>query len=206
MVSRWKWGCRAMHGLINRAIQCFVTDSYGVDKWVEATRFADLDFVEFEAMLIYDDTITPNLLDAVSQILNRPRSDIMEDMGTYLVSHPNVEALRRLLRFGGVTFVEFLHSLDDLPDRARLAVSDLNLPRIELRDHSPTHFSLVCESPIAGYGHVMMGILRTMADDYGALALLEHTGRGNGVETISIALVETEFAEGRAFDLGARAL
>ncbi|WP_299042903.1 heme NO-binding domain-containing protein [uncultured Tateyamaria sp.] len=194
-----------MHGLINRAIQCFVTDSYGADKWVEATRFADLDFVEFEAMLIYDDDITPRLLDAISNILDRPRSDVMEDMGTYLVSHPNVEALRRLLRFGGVTFVEFLHSLDDLPDRARLAVSDLNLPRIELRDHSPTQFSLVCESPIDGYGHVMMGILRTMADDYGALALLEYTGSGNGVETISVTLVETEFAEGRVFDLGARA-
>jgi len=194
-----------MHGLINRAIQCFVTDSYGADKWVEATRKADLDFVEFEAMLIYDDEVTPRVLDAVSAVLDRPRSEMMEDMGTYLVSHPNVEALRRLLRFGGVTFEEFLHSLDDLPDRARLAVSDLDLPRIELRDHSPSHFSLICESPIDGYGHVMMGILRTMADDYGALALLDHTGGGNGVETVSITLVESEFAEGRVFELGARA-
>lgn len=194
-----------MHGLINRAIQCFVTDSYGPDKWVEATQEADLDFVEFEAMLVYDHDVTPRVLDAVSAVLKRPRNDVMEDMGTYLVSHPNVEALRRLLRFGGVTFVEFLHSLDDLPDRARLAVSDLDLPRIELRDHSATQFSLICESPIAGYGHVMMGILRTMADDYGTLAFLEHTGGGNGVETVSITLVETEFAQGRVFDLGARA-
>jgi len=194
-----------MHGLINRAVQCFVTDSYGSDKWVEATRVADLSFVEFEAMLTYDDDMTPRLLDAVSKVLGRPRDEVMEDIGTYLVSHPNVEALRRLLRFGGVSFVEFLHSLDDLPDRARLAVSDLNLPRIELRDHSPSQFSLICESPVAGYGHVMMGVLRAMADDYGALALLEHTGAGQGKETIGITLVETEFAEGRTFDLGARA-
>jgi heme-NO-binding protein len=195
-----------MHGLINRAIQRFVTDSYGSDKWVEAARIADLDFVEFESMLVYDDEITPNLLDAVSHVLKRPRNDVMEDIGTYLVSHPNVEALRRLLRFGGVNFVEFLHSLDDLPDRARLAVSDLDLPRIELRDHSPTHFSLICQSPVEGYGHVMIGLLRTIADDYGALAVLEHTGAGNGVESISVKLIETEFAEGRTFDLGARAL
>lgn len=194
-----------MHGLINRAIQGFVTDSYGADKWVEAARVADLNFVEFEAMLVYDDGITPRVLDAVSTVLDRPRSDIMEDIGTYLVSHPNVEALRRLLRFGGVTFVEFLHSLDDLPDRARLAVSDLHLPRIELRDHAPGRFSLVCESPIKGYGHVMMGVLRTLADDYGVLALLDHQGSGNGIETVSISLIETEFAEGRVFELGARA-
>lgn len=194
-----------MHGLINRAIQCFVTDSYGIDKWVESTRVADLRFVEFESMLTYDDAMTPQLLDAVSFVLKRPRNDVMEDIGTYLVSHPNVEALRRLLRFGGVTFVDFLHSLDDLPDRARLAVSDLNLPRMELREHASGQFTLICQSPVSGYGHVMMGVLRTMADDYGALAVLEHTGSGQGIETISIMLIETEFAEGRVFDLGARA-
>lgn len=194
-----------MHGLINRAIQCFVTDSYGADRWLEATRVADLGFVEFESMLVYDDSLTSELLDTVSFVLKRSRTEVMEDIGTYLVSHPNVESLRRLLRFGGVTFVEFLHSLDDLPDRARLAVSDLVLPKMELLETTPGQFSLICQSQLAGYGHVMMGVLRAMADDYGALAVLEHTGSGEGVETISITLVETEFAEGRVFDLGARA-
>lgn len=195
-----------MHGLINRAIQCFVVDSYGSDKWVEAARHADLGFVEFESMLIYDDEVTPKLLEAVSHVLKRDRNEVMEDIGTYLVSHPNVEALRRLLRFGGFDFVEFLHSLDDLPDRARLAVSDLNLPGLELQDLAPGQFSLVCQSTIAGYGHVMMGVLRAMADDYGVLALLDHAGSGDGIETISVTLIETEFAEGRSFELGARAL
>lgn len=195
-----------MHGLINRAIQCFVVDSYGAETWVEATRLAHLGFVEFESMLDYDDDVTPKLLNAVSLVLDRDRNEVMEDIGTYLVSNPNVEALRRLLRFGGFDFVEFLHSLDDLPDRARLAVSDLKLPGLELHDHAPGHFSLVCQSPIEGYGHVMMGVLRAMADDYGVLAVLEHTGTGDGAETISITLIETEFAEGRSFELGARAV
>ncbi len=195
-----------MHGLINRAIQRFVVDSYGTDTWVEATRVANLGFVEFESMLTYDDELTPEVLNAVSFVLERGRDEVMEDIGTYLVSHPNVEALRRLLRFGGVDFVEFLHSLDDLPDRARLAVSDLKLPRIELQDQAPGQFSLICESQLDGYGHVMMGILRAMADDYGVLAVLEHEGSGDGRETISISLIETEFAKGRSFELGARAL
>lgn len=193
-----------MHGLINRAIQCFVTDSYGVNKWTDAARWAELGLVDFEAMLTYDDDLTERAIEAVCHVLKKSRSDVMEDIGTYLVSHPNTEALRRLLRFGGVNFVEFLHSLDDLPDRARLAVSDLELPALEVRDHSSMQFSLVCNSTFADFGHVMMGILRTMADDYGVLAVLEHHGGGQGVETISVALVMTEFAEGRSFDLGAR--
>ena len=192
-----------MHGLINRAVQCFVCDSYGTEKWLEVTREADLDFVEFEAMLTYEASITPNILDATAKVLDRPRFEVMEDIGTYLVSNPNVEALRRLLRFGAVTFVEFLHSLDDLPDRARLAVSDLHLPKIELLDHNEARFSLVCDATLAGFGHVMMGILRTMADDYGALVLLDHDGSDAGTETIAITLIEQEFAEGRRFELGA---
>jgi hypothetical protein len=171
---------------------------------VAITRRADLDFVEFEAMLTYDDGLTPRILDAAALELDRPRSEVMEDIGTYLVSNPNVESLRRLLRFGGVDFVDFLHSLDDLPDRARLAVPDLELPTIELRDHTKTQFSLHCEAKPDGFGHALIGILRGMADDYGALVLLDHQGGSQGQETIAITLVEAAFTPGRQFDLGAR--
>ncbi len=193
-----------MHGLVNRAVQRFVTDTYGAEKWLDVVRDADLDFVEFEAMLTYEIVYTPLILDSTARVLERPRNDVMEDIGTYLVSHPNVEALRRLLRFGGNTFVDFLLSLDDLPDRARLAVSDLKLPEIELHEHTGNRYSLVCNTQIEGFGYVMVGLLRTMADDYGALVFLEHGGAKNGVETVNISLLETAFAEGRTFDLGAR--
>ena len=88
-------------------------------------------------MLVYDDDMTVRVLDALCADLNRPRAEMLEDLGTYLVSHPKMEDLRRLLRFGGVTYVEFLHSLDDLSDRVRLAVSDLCLPTLELREVTP---------------------------------------------------------------------
>lgn len=194
-----------MHGLVNRAIQRFVVDSYGTATWAAVARSADLGFVEFEAMWTYDDALTPQVLAAVSDVLDRPYDELMEDIGTYLVSHPNLEALRRLLRFGGVNFLDFLHSLDDLPDRARLAVSDLVLPRIELREHNLHEYSLNCEGDIPGCGHLFTGILRAMADDYGALVFLEHQGVKDGVETVAIALLETDFAEGRGFELGVRA-
>ena len=193
-----------MHGLINRSIQSYVCNSHGMQTWNEGAAKADLKFGEFEAMLTYDDALTPRVLDTLASVLERPRDEIMEDIGTYLVSHPDFEAVRRLLRFGGVNFEDFLHSLDDLADRARLAVSDLNLPELRLQEQRDGMFCLECECSVAGYGHVMMGILRVMADDYGALALLEHDGAQEGVETVSISLVATDFSEGRSFELGAR--
>ena len=121
-----------MHGLALRAIQLYVNDCHGTSKWSALLKDAGFEFDEFEAMMDYEDEVAHRTLAALSTVLQRPLAEILEDIGTYLVSNPNVEALRRLLRFGGVTFVEFLHSLDDLPDRARLAVSDLHLPKIEL--------------------------------------------------------------------------
>jgi hypothetical protein len=49
----------------------------------------------------------------------------------------------------------------------------------------------------------MVGLLRAMADDYGALAVLEHLGDepGCGEEVVAIHLLESRFAEGRRFDL-----
>ncbi|MDK3018088.1 heme NO-binding domain-containing protein [Pseudodonghicola flavimaris] len=194
-----------MHGLINRAIQSFVCNTYGEDRWRNVTEAAGLGFSDFEAMLTYEDDLTDDVLNALCVELRRDRSEVLEDLGTYLVSHPAVEALRRLLRFGGETYVDFLYSLDELPGRARLAVNDLVLPAMELREIRPGQFSLTCEPGLPGFGWVMMGILRAMADDYGSLVMLEHAGARGGAEVIAILLVESAFAEGRAFELGVRA-
>ena len=193
-----------MHGLINRAIQRFVTDSYGEAKWLAVTKRANLEFTEFEAMWIYKDAITSDVLSAVCDVLYRSDEELLEDIGTYLVSDPNIAAIRRLLRFGGLNFVEFLHSLDDLPDRARLAVSDLHLPRVELTENSQTSYSLRCYDDLYGWGYVFMGVLRAMSDDYGALAFLEHKGRDSDAEIVEISLLEQEFSADRGFDLGVR--
>ena len=193
-----------MHGLTNRAIQCFVIDTYGSERWAECARVADIGFSDFESMLIYDNDLTNQILDTASAALNRPRLELMEDLGTYLVSHPNTESLRRLLRFGGDTFIEFLHSLDELPDRARLAVSDFDLPELDLRDQTATQYSLTCRSPIVGTGHVFIGILRAMADDYGTLALLDCKAAPPEGEVITVTIIDRHYAQGRSFDLGAR--
>jgi len=196
-----------MHGLINRIIERFVRDTYGRDVWVGIMQKLDLGYTEFEPMLTYETNLTKKVLDRVADSLDKPLPDVLEDIGTYLVSHPNVEAVRRLLRFSGENFVEFLYSLDDLPARAKLAVEDMQLPSLELREHGLNFYSVVIgASPggVVGFGHVMTGLLRTMADDYGALVFLDHKGQHDGLEIVEVRLLEAAFTEGRDFDLGAR--
>lgn len=195
-----------MHGLVNRAIERFVRDTYGRDVWIDTIRRLDLGLTEFESMMIYEPQVTAQVLAAVGTRLARGREDLLEDIGTYLVSNPATEALRRLLRFSGVDFVDFLHSLDDLPERARLAVSDLDLPALELLDQGGGLYRLHVGCPEGDglrFGPVVVGLLRAMADDYGALAVVEHQGEAGTCEILEIRILDEGFAHGRAFVLGA---
>jgi len=194
----------SMHGLVNRAIQVFVRDTYGVEAWKSVVRSLDLGFEDFESMLQYDARVTEDLVETACRQLSRERPDFLEDLGTYLVSHENVGALRRLMRFGGDTFLDFLLSLDELNDRVRLALPDLVLPALEIEKPEPSNFSIHVGSGMDGFEFVLTGVLRAMADDYGALVLLEYGGEQANQKTIDVSLLDLDFAQGRDFVLGAR--
>lgn len=191
-----------MHGLINRSIQAFVCQNYGEDAWKDILRKADIPGPGFEPMLIYEDRLTDDVLDAAAIRLRRPRDVILEDIGAFLVSHPSMSSVRRLLRFGGDTFMEFLDSLDDLPDRARLAVPDLDLPTLELVELVRGKYEIFCHAHWSGYGFLCSGVLRAMADDYGALVFLEHLRRVKGAgHALGLTIFDCGFSKGREFAL-----
>lgn len=194
-----------MHGLVNKAIEAFVVETYGPPAWRQIVVVAELDDPHFEAMMVYPPDITPRVISCAIEVLKTDRADFLQNIGTFLVSGSSQQAVRRLLRFGGVNFVDFLYSLDDLHDRARLAVADLQLPRLELREHTSSQYSLTLRCELDGFGHVLVGLLTAMADDYGALVMLEHGGRRGTIETIAIALLEPAFTAGNRFELGASA-
>ncbi len=207
-----------MHGLVNRAIQCFLHESFGAALWDAVAERAELTEAlgpdGFEAMRVYDDALTEAVLAAACERLNRSRESLLEDLGLYLIWNDRLEPLRRLLRFGGRSFTEFLYSLEDLRGRTRLAVAELDLPELELDETGEGRFTLRCRACPPGFGHVMVGILRALGDDYGALVVLDHLGpvppvargddrrlQGRMDELLSIAVHDPDFHAGRRFDL-----
>jgi hypothetical protein len=192
-----------MHGLINRSIQCFIQDTYGQRSWDDVVRAAGLQVRGFEAMLAYDDALTDRMIEAATRLLGRSREHLLEDLGHYLVSHDSLTSVRRLLRFSGLNFIDFVNSLEELPERGRLALPDLDLPELELLDHGAGQFMLKCTAPLKGAGNILVGLLRAMADDYGALVTLENLGDEEGAEIISILIADQALYEARPFHLGA---
>ncbi|MBW0159069.1 heme NO-binding domain-containing protein [Sedimentimonas flavescens] len=187
-----------MHGLINKSIQAFLRANYGQRLWLQVAERVGFDSEGFEAMLRYDDQLTEDLLQASVEALDKPRGVLLEDIGAYLAS---LEPIRRLLRFGGEDYWEFLQSLDELQGRGQMTLPDLELPELALRTLRGAQFILDVDGTIPGWGAVMTGLLRAMADDYGALAMIEEAEAAEGREAVQVVLLEAAFNEGRRFDL-----
>lgn len=193
-----------MSANLARAMESFVTDTYGRTAWRDVVRAARLDFDSFELLFDYPATITEPVLDAAAARLQRSRADLMDDLGTYLVSHPRMVGIRRLLRFGGGDFETFLDSLRELPDRARLVLPDLHLPSLRLEDEGDGAYSLDCSRASADLCGVLVGAIRAMADDYGALVTTELASGRDGGSRIEIVVLSSRFTPGRAFELAGR--
>ncbi|SEN67841.1 heme NO-binding domain-containing protein [Palleronia pelagia] len=189
-----------MHGLIVRSVQSFVTDVYGAAQWQRVAARADLPTSDVEAMMRYADDVFARTVSAAAKILDKPVDGLLEDLGTYLVSHRSMGRIRRLLRFGGADFVEFIESLDDLVGRAHLAMPDLGLPAIQVRAVGPGLYIVSCAWAAMDLTALLTGALRAMADDYGALAMVDAAPASKGAG-VRVTLLSSAFTPGRSFEL-----
>lgn len=186
-----------MDALLLRSVQDYVLDTFGQAPWQEICAAADQSSQTFEPMLRYPPGLADRIADIAAGVLGRPVEAIWEDIGTYLVTNPDREGVRRLLRFGGMSFGDFLHSLEELPGRARLALPDLDPPEITLDEVGPDRFELRCRSHLRGVPRVLTGMVTAMADDYGTLCLIDTTAD----DVIAISILDRRHAKARAFDL-----
>ena len=186
-----------MDALLLRSLQGYVRDTFGVARWQAICRRASLTTETFEPMLRYAPGTAERVAQSAAILLGRPVETIWEDMGTYLVTNPGHEGVRRLLRFGGAGFADFLLSLEEMPGRARLALPELRFPEMSVAELGQDRFEIRCLSRIRGIPRVLVGILTAMADDYGTLCLIE----ADEDNRISVRILDSTHAEGRRFDL-----
>lgn len=178
-----------MNSLVNRAIEEFLRSTYGEamvqaitdDAAVSVGRFAPVGAV-----------LPTARLDRAAFRLAKPRSEMFEDMGGWMT---RIEPIRRLLRFSGRDFRDFLLRLDELPGRAHLVLPDLIVPRLQV-EATDRSVSLSMPEPDEAWQYLLIGLIRGMADDYGALCLIAADG-----PTIRVDIWDEQFAEGRMFCL-----
>ncbi|UWQ21040.1 heme NO-binding domain-containing protein [Jannaschia sp. W003] len=198
-----------MHGIICKTVETFLVSRHGERRWDEILRAAGTDVRSFETVRVYDAALLPRILAAASGTLGVPVRLLLEDMGHWLCVHPPLEPVRRLFRFSGTTFEEMLFGLHEVRARARMALPDLDMPALSLADRGGGTYRVISRWHQPGAAAVVMGILRAMADDYGALALVTfERGAQEGAlwrECISVQLLAAEHQPPRSFSLGGAA-
>lgn len=186
-----------MHGLVNRSVEEFLRDTCGADLWAAVAQSCGVDMRGFQTVRDYPDALTTAVVADAAGRLDQPEAEFLEDLGAWLAQR---ESLRRLLRFGGATYAEFVRSLDQLADRAEMVVPNLSLPQVSVGvSADAARFTLSLDRGDS-WDRLLTGTLRQMADDYGALAVITCS---DGVITIDVP--EHGYSAGRQFALSPRA-
>lgn len=195
-----------MHGLICKMLEEFVRVQHGGEIWERICRRAGVPDSRFEALRSYDDEMMERAFLVAFEELGRSHAVVLEDMGHWLCTHPPLERVRRLIRFSGTSFVDLVYSLDEINDRTRIALPGLRLPRFRVTEVVPNDFCIRSSWHLAGGSSVLTGILRAMADDYGALAVIEPGDRTHvddvWHEILSVRIFDQSHQEPREFTLG----
>lgn len=173
-----------MNGLINRSFELFIRDSHGERIWDRLARQARVDPRGFFLLQRSADDITQALVTEASKILGKPADELAEDLGGWLTRR---EPIRRLLRFSGRDYPEFIEAVSEFPGRALMVIDSLQVPDIHVTAHSAAGYEVRIDSDSAFLTMMLAGVLRGMADDYGALAVIQINGP---VLRVDIALSE----------------
>ncbi|RCW84781.1 heme NO-binding domain-containing protein [Paracoccus lutimaris] len=182
-----------MHGLVNRSFELFLRDCYGDRIWERVARQSKVDPRGFFLLQSSSDSITKTLIAEASGILRKPGGELVEDLGGWLTRR---EPIRRLLRFSGRDFSEFVESVGEFPSRATMIIQSLKTPRIAVTMLTKQRYEVSIESDAEVWPMLLAGILRGMADDYGALAVITVLNR-----KLRVDVAMTEFSAMRPFEL-----
>lgn len=105
-----------MHGLINRSFELFLRDCYGDKIWEHVAREAKVDPRGFFLLQKSSDQVSDRLISEAATILRKAKGELIEDLGGWLTQR---EPIRRLLRFSGRNFSEFIELLVSFPGAHR---------------------------------------------------------------------------------------
>lgn len=182
-----------MHGFIIRGIELFLRARHGDAVWAAVCATTGLDRRGTQIMRSYRTEMLQRLVLSASNVLQMERDELLEDVGGWI---PRLDSVRYLMRFSGSSFEDFVLSLDDLHDRARVVLPGLELPKIASQMVGPQRYLLEIVSETRDWYPVLAGLLRGMADDYGVLAIVERNEAD-----LDIQIADNCFAEGTQFSL-----
>lgn len=157
---------KSMYGLINIAIKDLVTEEFGADAWRGILIRAGLQGTDFILMDQYEDSVTYDLVNAASEELEIPASQILQSFGSYWTKYTAVKGYGPLLDSAGKTFPEFLQNLDMMHTRVGTMFPNFVPPSFECHNMTEHSLDLHYRSEREGLEDLVIGLLHGLADRF----------------------------------------
>ena len=149
-----------MYGMVNHGVQTLIIEKFGQADWEDICRMVGLSDTNFEGMITYPDSITYDLVGAISKKYDMPPDQVLDIFGDFWVDYSSETVIGKLFDFGGREIMEFLDSLNEMHERIKLSMPHLKPPIFEFEEGEANTHVLHYSSDREGLEPMVVGLLR----------------------------------------------
>lgn len=178
-----------MYGIVNKAIEELVTANFGEDKWEAIKLRSRIDVDYFISTEPYDDDLTFQLAQAVSDEMGMTLSAVLIAFGEWWVVKTTKDKYAGLMEAGGDNLKEFLINLPLFHNRVMLIYPKLTPPEFKVSDISDNSINLHYFSKRAGLQDFVRGLIQGLGLMYNTpvkITLLQTRDEGSSHEIFNV--------------------
>jgi hypothetical protein len=179
-----------MYGMVNLAIQEFLCGHYGPDIWAATRSKSSMEFDNFLTMEQYPDQLSVDILAAASDLVAKPVSQLLEELGEYWIGFAERSGYGELMEVLGNDLFEALQNLDNLHTRVGFAFPDLLPPSFWVTDIQGDSLVLHYQSARMGLAPMVVGLVRGLGQRFNQNVRIEQIdSRGSDHHRFNVNLV-----------------
>jgi hypothetical protein len=155
-----------MYGMVNKALQSYVTNLHGEGVWERIREKADVKEPHFVSMKQYDDKSTYDLVEAASSLLVMPADHLLREFGKYWVVFAKKEGYGEVFKISGDNFVNFMNNIDSLHSSLAGSFKNFLPPSFKITDIKSDSFTFHYYSKRPGLSNFAEGLLHGVAKHF----------------------------------------
>lgn len=149
-----------MYGLVNKAIEGLIKKQFGDATWEQVKMKAQFNDIGFLSMKSYPDSVTYNLVNAASDVLNMNSKDLLEAFGEHWVLYTSEEGYGEMMNSAGNSLPEFLGNLNMMHFRLGQIMPEMIMPKFEVSDVTSNSLLLHYQSNRDGLADMVTGLIK----------------------------------------------
>ena len=179
-----------MYGIINKAIEELVISNFGKDKWEIILAKSGIEHSFFISNETYDDAITYQLAQTISQEMNMSIDNVMIAFGEWWVVKTTRDKYSGMMQTGGSNLKQFLINLPVFHNRIMLHYPKLTPPEFKISHIEESNLCLHYFSKREGLQEFVRGLIQGLGIIYSTetkIELLKSRSDGSDHEIFKIS-------------------